>query len=123
MKVLFGSTAICLLLLAGVGSAATIPPTGSQDLGHAPKLPALPEFPEMLAAARVVVVAPERPRHPNRATLAVEMAVVMGGTIALANALPRNRRRRRKFQPRAAREMSWIRCTMARNPFDRWAER
>lgn len=70
-----------------------------------------PVFPALLAAARVEPRPVETPQTPTRATLAIELFLVLGVSACLARSLPRNRRRRHRSGggiPRywAAREMS-----------------
>lgn len=62
------------------------------------------------------------PVPPTRMTMALQAQVIIAASLALVCFLPRNRRRRHQAS-RAAVEISRIRCTMARNPFDRWADR
>ena len=99
--------------------AATESPIDGWTLAPPPEVRDFQAFPALLEAVRMETPAVEVRTGPNQATLAVELALVMGVTIALANALPRHRRRRRARQAaRAAREMSWMRWTIARRPFD-----
>ena len=118
MKALSFLVLFALIALASGSRAATTAPSGTAGVFE-PGPAARPTFPLLLAAAQLQPSAVETPARSNRATLALELVFVLGASAGLARALPRNRKRRRGQAARAAREISWIRWTMARKPFER----
>ncbi len=119
MNICVGLIIPCLILTSGLADAATQAPWQAAPTVQI-KDKAKPTFPAILEAARVKPVENDPVGTPTRATLAVELFLVLGISASLARVLPRNRRRRRRVHPVwAAREMSWMRCTIARNPFER----
>ena len=64
-------------------------------------------------------------KGPTKIDAATAVLIYLGVTGAISLVLPRSKRnsRRKSHAARAASAISRIRVTMARNPFDRWADR